>query len=388
MLKNLISSFLSKEMDFYQKSVDNYFERDLGRDIKVFQKLHPKDDFGRSIAQHKCQVYPFKKEVWAFNCISFFMMPFAMMALLLKRKVLVSDDRSKIVCYNCSNLPGSLPEALSDKSIRSLSCAECPFYLRVKDVPFLIRLCFRSICHPFLAFRVMLKVARYRAIIDSFEKLEIIAITGEFVDTSSAMTQYCRENGVKHYSFMQGDMFGSPRVAFFHFDICYVWDQHYVDVFIEYGANPEQFMISLPGLLKKNDGENIHKTVDYLYYLGGYPNEDLTEIRTAIDRLVAKGFSCVVRPHPRWSDMEEVEKVFDGVSIQNTKAVNVIDSILMTKNVIGLCSTVMIQAYYNDVHVVIDDLSRPSKFAMLEKYQYIMLNKPHELLSEITRNCI
>ena len=386
MFKKFIKKFLLREKQFYQRSVGNFFERDIKKDIMYFQKMHPKDDFGRSIAQHKCRVYPAKKDVFLLNCMAFFLTPLVMVALLLKKRVLIKDDLSTIVCYGCFNLPGSLPEALLDKDISYLNNAESPYYLSKADVLFLFSFFFRSIWHPFLAFRVLLKVAKYRAIIDSFSNLKIIAITGEFVDTSSAMTQYCREKGVKHYDFMQGEAFASPRASFFHFDKCFVWDQHYVDVFVAFGACPEQFVVSITGCLQKIENHYANKTIDYTYYLSGDSDVELPVIRKALDQLVAKGYVCEVRPHPRWSNMELVKNVFQGISIQDTGSVPIDDSILMTKNAVSLYSTVLVQAYYNDVNVVIDDLSCPEKFKMLESYRYIMLNKPHDLLSEIT-NC-
>lgn len=386
MFKKVVSKILSLERDFYQKSVDVYFDRNLKNDIRVFQRLHPKDDFGRSIAQHKCQVYPFKKDLFVLNIMSLFLTPVVMMLLLLKKKALVKDDQSTIVCYNCFNTPGSLPEALPNKAINILKNSDCPYYLSKTDVPFLFRFFFRSFWHPFLSFRVLLKVAKYRAILDSFSYIEAIAITGEFSDTSSAMTQFCHEKGIKHYSFMQGEAFGSPRASFFHFDKCFVWDQHYVNMYTGFGACPEQFMVSLPQCLKKIENNGIEKTIDYTYYLGGDPDEELPIIRKALDKLVTKGYVCEVRPHPRWSNMEAVRKEFEGISIQDTSKVNIDLSILQTKNAVSIYSTVLLQSFYNDVHVVIDDLSCPDKFKMLESYQYIMLNKPHELLSEITWN--
>lgn len=385
MFKKYINKILQKEKDFFQKSVDALFDRDLDRDISFFQRLHPKDDFGRSIAQHKCQVYPFKKDLFKLNCMAFFLTPVIMFFLLFKKRVHVNDDNSTTVCYYCFNLPGSLPAAFRQEKISYLTSEECPYYLCRKDVSFLIRFFIRSFWHPFLSFRVLLKVAKYRAIIDSFNKLEVIAITGEFSDTSSAMTQYCHENGIKHYDFMQGEVFGSPRSSFFHFDKCYVWDEHYKNMFIGFGATPKQFEVSLPKCLQKIDGDHNNKTIDYTYYLGGDPDEELTIIREALDKMVIKGYSCEVRPHPHWSNMEEVKKVFDGIAIQDTKCVNIEQSILKTRNAVSLYSTVLIQAYFNDVHVVIDDLSSPEKYKMLEVYQYIMLNKPHQLLSEITQ---
>lgn len=383
MFKKFINSFLSREKAFYQKAVDRYFERNLENDVKVFQRLHPKDDFGRSIAQHKCQVYPFKKDAFSLNCMAFFLTPIVLVMLLLKKRTLVTNAPSTIVCYNCFNLPGSLPEALQDKDITYLKSTECPYYLSRADVSFLVRFFFRSFWHPFLSFRVMLKVAKYRAIIDSFSNLKAIAITGEFSDSSSAMTQYCREKGIKHYDFMQGEAFSSPRASFFHFDKCFVWDQYYVDMFVSFGACSEQFEVSTPKCLQKIEPDIIEKTIEFTYYLGGDSDEELQIVRAALDKLMARGYVCVVRPHPRWSNMESVKKVFEGISIQDTSSVNINDSILMTKNAIGLYSTVLIQAFYNDVDVVIDDLSCPDKFKVLESYKYIMLNKPHKLLSEL-----
>lgn len=386
MFKELIKYFLSKEMAFYNEKACNYFERNINNDIKVFQKLYPKDDISRSIAQHKCQVYPFKKDMLKLNIMSFIMTPAVMVSMLLKRRAIIEDNQSAFVCYKGFNFPGSLPEALRDRDIRYLKGEECPYYLSKEDISFLLRFYFRSLCHPFLAFRVLMKVSRYRAIVDSFPNLETIAVTGEFEDTSSAMTQYCREKGIKHYNFMQGDMFGSYRTAFFHFDKCFVWDQYYIDQFVTFGAVPEQFVISLPQCLQKIEGNHSEKKIDCIYYIGGYPDEDLTTIRTAIDKLVAKGYTCEIRPHPRWSNMEEIRSVFKGLIIQDTSTISVDKSLLMTKNAIGLCSTVLLQAYYNDVNVVIDDLSSSTKYEMLEGYQYIMLNKPHKLLSEITES--
>lgn len=386
MLKKLTSKFFSLEQTFYQKSVGNFFDRDLETDIRVFQKLHPKDDIGRSIAQHKCQVYPFKKDMLKLNIMSFFMIPAVMVSMLLKRRVIIKDNQSAFVCYKCFNYPGSLPEALRDRDIRYLKGEECPYYLSKSDISFLLRFCLRSIFHPFLAFRVLIKVSRYRAIIDSFPNLKIIAVTGEFTDTSSAMTQYCRENGIKHYNFMQGEAFGSPRASFFHFDKCYVWDQHYKDMFIGFGATPEQFEVSFPQCLQKIKGNHDEKTIDYTYYLGGDLDEELPIIRIALDRLVEKGYVCEVRPHPKWSNMETIKKVFEGITIQDTSKVNIDQSILQTRNAVSLYSTVLLQSFYNDVNVVIDDLSNLDKFRQLEGYQYIMLNKPHKLFSEITKS--
>lgn len=387
MFKKYITKFYNLEKTFYQKSVDAYFDRDYEKDVVVYQKQHPKDDFGRSIAQDKCQTYPFKKDLFKLNCIAVLLGPILMVGLLMKRRFYVKEsDNSSIVCFSCLNLPGALPEALSNKAPFFLKTSDCSYYLRTKDISFLLRFFIRSIGSPFLALRVLLRVSKFRAIIDSFSQLEAIVLTREFDATSSTLTQYCHENGVKLYNFMQGEAFCSPRTSFFHFDKCFVWDQHYADSFVRFGAIPEQFEVSTPRCLQTISGVNVEQIIDYTYYLSGDPDEELPIIGKAIAILASKGFRCAVRPHPRWSNMEMVNKSFKGIEIQDTSSVSIDESILMTKNAISLYSTVLIQAYHNGIIVVIDDLSAPAKYKNLEQFRYIMLNKPHLLLSELIKS--
>lgn len=371
------------ERSFYQRSVDGLFDRNLEDDILFFKKLHPRDDFARSISQHKCQVYPFRKDTLLLDCLSLLLFPVVILMLLTKKRTIINDDNSRIICYRCFNIPGSLPEALGNSQIRYLTSEECPYYLKFRDVAFLFIFFIRSILTPFLSFRVVIKVAKYRAIIDSFRNLKAIAITGEFDATSSALTQFCRKNDVQHYDFMQGEAFASPRASFFHFDKCFVWDNYYLEMFRSFGASPEQFVVSTPRCLEKINRSNTEVTVDYTYYLSGDESEGLSLIRNSLDKLISNGYICEVRPHPRWSDMNLVRNVFRGITIQDTSSISVDCSIIRTWNAISLYSTVLLQAYYNEVNVVIDDITYPDKFNMLESYKYIMLNKPHQLLSNV-----
>lgn len=383
MFGKLISKYFSKEIFFYHDFVDNCFIRNLEEDILYYKTLHPESDFERSIAQHKCQIRPFRKKVLFFDLVGFFMMPFAIGALLIKRKTRVKDERSVIACYKCLNLPGSLPEVFRNKDIIYIDNNDNSCYLNWKDAIFLLKFYFRSLFYPFLAFRMTLKVARYRAIIDAYPCLDAIAITGEFEPTSSALTLYCHENGVRHLDFMQGDAFRTPRESFFHFDKCYVWDQLYADGYISFGACPEQFEVSIPSCLQKIECAHIVKNVDYTYFLGDESYDLLKVIRTALDNLIRRGFICEVRPHPRWANSEQIKDVFRGITIQDTSHITVNDSILRTRNAVSLYSTVLLQSYFNGVNVVIDDCTCPDNFRRLESLHYIMLSKPHTLLSQL-----
>ena len=60
-------------------------------------------------------------------------------------------------------------------------------------------------------------------------------------------------------------------------------------------------------------------------------------------------------------------------------------SLMETKNVISLYSTVLIQALYNNINIIIDDLVNPDKFMKLKALRFYCLNKPHGLLSNVLK---
>ena len=57
---------------------------------------------------------------------------------------------------------------------------------------------------------------------------------------------------------------------------------------------------------------------------------------------------------------------------------------MRTENVISVFSTVLQQAYYNNVAVVIDDVSNPEKIEKLRERGFVMLQIPHKKLSELS----
>lgn len=81
--------------------------------------------------------------------------------------------------------------------------------------------------------------------------------------------------------------------------------------------------------------------------------------------------------------MATVRRLFSDFEIEVNAEVGIETSILRTRHVIGLYSTVLYQAHINHVPVVIDDLTEPERFAQLRSLRYIMLDKPHELLSAL-----
>ena len=230
--------------------------------------------------------------------------------------------------------------------------------------------------------KVIIKVAQYSHAITKYKPQAIISCS-EYAYTAPILTEYCHTRGVKLINVMHGEKMYYMRDSFAHYDEFYVWDQHYVDLLTDLGAEKEQFRVELPGSMRITNQDNISVQYDYTYYLQNESHEALQTIANALKSLRNKGQRVSVRPHPRFSDLNLVKELFDFANIEDCKAVPIKQSLLQTKVVLSLYSTVLNQAVSNDIPIVIDDISNPSDFKKLKELRYICLHKEHQLLSEI-----
>ena len=90
-----------------------------------------------------------------------------------------------------------------------------------------------------------------------------------------------------------------------------------------------------------------------------------------------------MRPHPRFSDLDFIQKIFKDIEVENYLEYNLDDSISDTLYIIGLNTTVLSQAYFSGKKVVIDNISMKNNFRDLKEKSYIMINRPHILLSNL-----
>ena len=97
-----------------------------------------------------------------------------------------------------------------------------------------------------------------------------------------------------------------------------------------------------------------------------------------------------MRPHPRWSNLEQLKLVFDkmNIEIEQCNIVPVKDSILDSEVVVGTFSSVLTEAYYLGKKVYIDDVSDPALIKELVMKKYFLLGKEVGLLSELLDNQI
>ena len=143
--------------------------------------------------------------------------------------------------------------------------------------------------------------------------------------------------------------------------------------------------------------ERIYKLIGEKYYMAyreeaaeRFPeeNDELIKLQNKLEEdkkqlRALKGLKVIIRPHP--SQIEEILKknIIKIDYIENPKDISIFDSINKTDKIVSRFSTVLFQAYSMNKKIVIDNVSDIEQYNKLKEVGYIMIEKEHELLSDI-----
>ena len=360
------------------------FDVPMARQKAILEGLpEPKDLLKRAYAQYRCQMMLERPILRAgYQLAAMLLLPVYRRQLLRRPASRKEETAGAVFAFGGPDtiLPCSLRQEYP--GIRQVRDFQNALFLTREDCSFLRELARRYPTAFYFRFKCMAKLAMYRSLYETYRPKAII-VSEEYSYTSSFLTEYCHRLGVEHINVMHGDKLYDIHDTFFCFDRCYIWDQFYRDLFCELRAEPTQFRMEMPPSMQPWDAQDVEKAVDYTYYLQAETSQMLEKIAKSLQTLQKSGAVVAVRPHPLYSDMETVRRLFSDFEIEETAEVGIETSILRTRHVIGLYSTVLYQAHINHVPVVIDDLTAPERFAQLKSLRYIMLDKPHGLLSAL-----
>lgn len=343
----------------------------------------PKDLLDRSYAQYRCQMMLERPILRAgYQLAAMLLLPIYQRQLLRRPAPRKEETADAVFAFGGPDtiLPRSLRQEFP--GIRQVRDFQNALFLTGEDCSFLRELARRYPTAFYFRFKCMAKLAMYRSLYETYRPKAII-VSEEYSYTSSFLTEYCHRLGVAHIDVMHGDKLYYIRDSFFCFDRCYVWDECYRRLFCDLRAEPMQFRMELPPSMQPWDAQGVEKAVDYTYYLQAETPQMLEKIAESLQTLRKNGAKIAVRPHPVYSDKETIHRLFSDFEIEVNVEIGIETSILRTRHVIGLYSTVLYQAHINHVSVVIDDLTAPERFAQLKSLRYIMLDKPHGLLSAL-----
>lgn len=347
----------------------------------------PQSLIQRSYFQYKCQCYQRSSIVnFRNNLIALIiLLPIGVyMFFKPKNKSKKSQkifQKQEAICI-LQGVNNIVPENVKKKytKIREIDFGK-KWYLKITDLKYMKQL-FYYYHAPYFVLKCIYKAAMYRAVIEDYSPLAIIC-SSEYSFTSSFLTWYCEQNQLQHINVMHGEKVLNICDAFFQFHENYVWDEHYIRIFKNLRAYPDQFRIGVPLNLIIKPKKNIKPVYEFTYYLGEEAEKEMLNIRSALlATKVDSQFICV-RPHPRYSQEKVVYKVFKDFKIENPNQCSIDISLGLTKRIVSLCSTVLYQGFKMGKEIVIDNVTQFEKYSQLKKLDYIMLNKPHIRLSEL-----
>ena len=360
--------------------------------LSTIEKKKELDYYDRSYLQYKCQMFFYSKaDQVILNVVScFLLIPFTILALLNFLLMQISDSkfskehflvRNENIAVFYGNDMNIIPESLSERYY--ITKSKNLIVLDLRSFLFLLKNVYlRFFYHPYFCLKTAIKVALYNANI-LINKPKVLIVTSEYSFTSSILTRYCEICGCEHINIMHGDKLFYIRDSFFKFHKCYVWHEHYIDLFKKLRADEDQFVVELPVSFNfKNiypkDEHNSDKRI-LKYFLGGETKKQLYQLSNFL-KLLQDNFHIIIRPHPLNLNMKEITEIFNGIQIENPSEIPITKSLLQADYVSALYSTVLFQGYCLDREIVINDLDK-GIYNKLKELDFIGFKLPHLLLT-------
>lgn len=386
---NLIS-FLKKIQLIISHRNNYLFSLDLKKSKKYLKAFEePKNNVERSYFQYLCQIR-FRSKILnlIINIIS---VPIFYYCCNKYTKKIKTDSNNNVCAVFIPDGKDItvIPKSLFNKIDKIVRVESEKLILLKKDIDFIFNIKKRYNFEYEFLLKNLIKIAKYRAIMTEYPNIKFIIVCAEYSYTSSILTEWCHFNEVLHINVMHGEKLFYIRDSFFCFDKCYVWDNYYKELFIKLRAFKEQFIVEIPPMLNFTNNKKIMKKYKFTYYLQGIESKkELKIILNCLTNLTALKNDCKVisvRPHPRYSNLQVIKKVFgEKVNVEENTIVSIEESILRTENVISLYSTVLNQAFYNNINVIIDDISNNERFKKLKSLEYrFILNNNFKKFSDI-----
>ncbi len=377
-----------KLTNFLAKGDKDMFEVSAESQRAFFETLKkPIDNFDRTKKQYLCQMFfvPLWKRI-LFEFVSLVALPsywfIAMISGIFSSKQLLHK-------VDCISEYKSMEEVLPDKFKTKYQYSFKEWYsgkmFTFRDLMFCLK-CLLKTYSPYLTLKTSAKISLYSYMIHRYNP-KAIQVCGEYSFTSSVLTEYCNMYGVKHINVMHGEKLYYIRDTFFHFDECYIWHEHYKQLFLSLGAEENQFVVAIPPSLiidcEKNYSEDCCS--DFKYYLGEETEEEIRSIVNSMNYLTNNGKKVKYRPHPRYTNLSILSKYVVFEDIEIPKKVSIMESIASTEFVISSFSTVLLQAFFSKKKVILDDVTFHDRYLDLKSRNYFLADKGCALLSEFLK---
>ena len=353
----------------------------------------PKDNFERSYFKYKCFCeYCYYRRKWMlliYNIGAMFLISSIHSKLRRANGKAKLIDKVDAVIENIPRLPNSdfMPEELRNKyrKIKEIELIDYnesllsnigeEIYQEVKR---------RYFFHFYYRLIVLQKLGQFSSYLVRYKPDIIAFYSCEREFSSPLQTLLCEKSGSRYISFMHGDYLSTLSFAFQKYSQYYVWDESYVKMFKTLKCD-SPMLVYRP---KKLNGiasaiEEDRCAYFATYYFSDETQVEVTKIYKVFKKFESYGMRTKIRPHPRFSNIEMLNKVFADIEIEEPSNCSLSESITKSLFVVGLNTTVLSEAYFSGKKVVIDDISNSEKYKGLAERGYVMMNRPHILLSKL-----
>jgi len=261
------------------------------------------------------------------------------------------------------------------------------YLLNKESLEFLLKKVYLAyVMHPYFCLKITYKVAQYTANWLNYHHPHAFIVTSEYSFASSCLTEYCEAINCMHINVMHGEKLFFVRDSFFSFHQCYVWHEHYKELFISLEADIDQFCVELPPkfqtqLHQPEITRLSNKNRVFKYYLGGETREELDHLAKHLKEVSTK-FTILLRPHPLYSDIDETRRIFMGIEMEMPANIDILQSLTECDLVAGLYTTVLFLGLCMGKELVINDLNE-EKYERLKELEFICVRSAHYRLSEL-----
>jgi len=355
----------------------------------------PKDCIDYSYNKYKCRAFHFPMHKrFILNLVSFPIAFMSYIAIFKRKKSLIKCKEEKLLIERKADLDyhDILPDKLTSQFVNVEEVLDARAYKEKISVEFSYESAnlYRKVIlkHPFSfyyqvwASRELSKHCKY---IMDYNPSAIAVYVEERNIASPLLKQLYESTGRRYISFMHGEYLLRLIQGYMAFSEYYIWDDEYYNVFKNVlHCDIDKYTLYTPKKLEKKwNFDGIEPEYLCTYYFSAESKESIQKLSEIYRMIELKGYKCKVRPHPRYSQWEYINNAFSAEQIEDNKSISIEESLKNTKYVVGLATTVLAEGYFEGKEIVVDDITSPEKYANLSKRNFIVLKRPHILLSEL-----
>lgn len=375
-LRKLMGRFIEGSYTGFEKTYNQI-------NNKIMGYPEPKNDIERALFQYECTMAIFGTVKCIVLNLASALMYIPYMVVLRRNSEIKGSQKHDAVCITDGRSPEIIPNSLrvEFQDIVYVNLGE-KMSLDKEDAIYLRHIWTYKPLSFYFHLKLMMKLAMTSYCISMYNPKAIITWT-ESSFATSLISEYCEAKGVENIGIMHGERLYGLKLAFFRCSRYYAWDDDYVNLFRLMRCEPTQFHVELPPAVTLPSLKRMDKKYryDYTFYLQGETQDSMRKLQGICKILLANNKKIAVRPHPRCGLPEGVI-LSEGVEIQSSKAVSIEESLERTEFVVAKWSTILYQAYYQNIPIIIDDCTVDGLYEKLKSRHCVLLKKPHKLLSE------